>query len=452
MKKLIKSICFLLVTVCVSSMFIGCGGPSKNVLYVLSFKPEYNEIFEEVNEIFLAENPEIKSVDYKTVDTNNYNTVLTSRIQSKYLDVFTSEVTFMMQGNNAYMQPLTKKAYMDEIKEEYLTLGSFYDPSANVDPALYTLPIEQCANVVYYNKDIFSEYHLSVPTTWDEFINVLNVFKEAVEYPVVENGKALTKIECPIIFGGKSEWPTMTVLNSVVADVIEINQPDFFDEIKNYDQNTSIRFDNANWVEAFTKTQKIGEYAEATIYGLDYSFAATYFSIGNPVTKKMYPMMFDGTWVQSQIKADFEVGAFPLPATNTVVNENNKKNLAVKTGASLSVFNRSSKVEYAEKYLEIFFRDEIYSKFINFTKTPSVKKTVEQTDEVTNSIFDKTKYNFVEAYDSRMPRYFPLVSAAEVTSLMKGLVTPESVASALQQQVELNKVDWQKYTLLAHTK
>ncbi len=451
MKKLISSICFLLVTVCVSSMFIGCGGPSKNVLYVLSFKPEYNEIFEEVNEIFLSENPEIKSVDYKTVDTNNYNTVLTSRIQSKYLDVFTSEVTFMMQGNNAYMQPLAKKDYMDEIKDEYLTLGSFYDPSSQEDPKLYTLPIEQCANVVYYNKDIFEEYQLSVPTTWDEFINVLNVFKDAVEYPFVKDGKALTKIECPIIFGGKSEWPTMTVLNSVVADVIEINQPDFFDEIKNYDQNESVRFNNANWIEVFTKTQEIGEYAQSTIYGLDYSFAATYFSIGNPITNKKYPMMFDGTWVQSQINADFEVGAFALPA-RTTVGANEKKNLAVKTGASLSVFNGSNKTEYAEKYLEIFFRDEIYSKFINYTKTPSVKNTVEQTDALTNSIFDNTKYNFVDAYDSRMPRYFPLVSSSEVTSLMKGLITPESVANALQQQVELNKVDWQKYTLLTHSK
>ena len=30
-----------------------------------------------------------------------------------------------------------------------------------------------------YNKDLFDEYQVSVPTTWDEFLNVCEVFKEA---------------------------------------------------------------------------------------------------------------------------------------------------------------------------------------------------------------------------------------------------------------------------------
>ena len=446
MKKTVKFLCVILAFVLSAGSFTACGGASKDVLYVLSFKPEYNEIFSEVNEIFLRENPEIKSVDYKTVDTNNYNTVLTSRIQSGYLDVFTSEVTYMMQGNNAYMKPLEIKDYMNDIKDEYLTLGSLYDPATDGEPKLYTLPIEQCANVVFYNKTIFDEYGLTVPTTWNEFIEILNTFKNATEYPVVKDGKALTKIESPIIFGGKSEWPTMTILNGIVADIIG---EDFFDGIKNYDTDASIRFNNDAWVDVFNKTQTVGTYAKETIYGLDYAFASTYFSNGNPQSKKMYPMMLDGSWVQSQITADFEVGAFPLPAASTA---SSKKNVAVKTGASLSVYNASNKSEYAEKYIEIFFRDEIYTKFINYTKTPSVKKTVEQTDTLTKSIFDETKYNFVQAYDSRMPRYFPLVSSSEVTSLMKGLITPVEVANSLQRQVELNKVDWQKYTALSHTK
>lgn len=452
MKRSGKRLGAVLAVILSLASFGACGGPSKSVLYVLSFKPEYNEIFEEVNRIFLEENPAIKSVDYKAVDTNNYNTVFSSRIQSKYLDVFTSEITYMMQGTNSYMRPLTWKSYMDDIDERYLTYGSFYDPSVGGEPELLTLPLEQCACVVYYNKDIFEEYHLTEPTTWDEFLNILNVFADAAEYPVVEDGQAKTRIESPLIFGGKSEWPTMVVLNSVVADVIEVNCPDFFDELKNYDTDERIRFNTDEWVEAFTKVQQIGGYASSSIYGLDYSFAATYFSVGNPTTKKMYPMMIDGTWVQSQITADFNVGAFALPAVNNPVNGEGKKNLAVKTGTTLSVFNGTNKAEYAEKYIEIFFRDDIYEKFVGFAKTPSVKTTVEQVDPLVNDIFDDSKYTFVQAYDSRMPRYFPIASASEVTSLMKGNLTPQSVADALQQQVELNKKDWQKYTSLAHTK
>ena len=451
MKRLMSFLCGACLAASMLLSLAACGGSASDVLYVLSFKPEYNEIFEEVNEIFLAENPEIKSVDYKTVDTNDYNTMFTSRIQSGYLDVFTSEVTYMMQGTNNYMLPLEHRDYMDDIKDEYITQGSFYDPAAGGDVQLLTLPIEQVANVVYYNKDIFDEYGLEEPETWEEFEAVCNTFAEAAKYPVL--GK--TKIESPIIFGAKSEWPSMTILNSVVADVIEINQPGFFDGIVDYDTDESIRFNNENWLEVFEKLQKIGtEYVDDTIYGLDYTFAATYFSVGKQVgaDTKMYPMMINGTWVQSQIAGDFEVGAFALPAVSNPTNAEGKKNLAVKTGTTLSVFNGSKKQEAAQNYLEIFFRDEIYQKFADFAKTPSVKETVTQNDALINSIFDENKYTFVQAYDSRMPRYFPLVSAAEVTSLMKGDITPKTVADTLQTKVEENKDDWQKYTGLAHTK
>ena len=163
-------------------------------------------------------------------------------------------------------------------------------------------------------------------------------------------------------------------------------------------------------------------------------------------------MMIDGTWVGSQIEADFEVGAFALPAIENPTAANGKKNLAVKSGTTLSVYNGSNKKDYAQKYLEIFFRDEIYEKFVNFAKTPSVKTTVEQKDELVNSIFDAEKYNFVEAYDSRMPRYFPLISASEAVGVMKGTVNAANVLSTLDKSVKNSQKDWGKYTSLSHTK
>lgn len=457
MKLFGKFICGILMAAFALGTFSACGGPRKDTLYVLSFKPEYNEIFEEVNEIFLAENPEIKKVDYKAVDTNSYNNVFTSRIQSGYLDVFTSEVTYMMQGTNAYMEPLAHADYMDDIKDEFIELGSYYDPAAGGEPELLTLPLERVAYVVYYNKDIFEEYGFGEPTTWSEFIEICDAFAEAAQYPVLNK----TRIESPIILGLKSEWPAMNVLNSVAADVIDGQNPEFYEKVKACDVNSAIdfSFEDEYWKDVFAKVETIGEkYVTKETRGLDYSFAATYFSVGNPKnnggdTSKntMYPMMIDGTWVGSQIKADFEVGAFALPAID-VHGEGAKKNLAVKTGTTLSAFNRSNKKDYAQKYIEIFFRDEVYKKFVDFAKTPSVKSTVSQQDKLVNEIFDTEKYNFVEGYDSRMPRYFPLVSAAEVASLMKGDITVDSVARTLQKQVISTQKDWGKYTSLSHTK
>ena len=446
--KLKRVIVFLLCIVTFATGLSACGGgPSKDVLYILSYKPEYAEFFNEVNKVFLEENPEIKSVDLKSVDTNDYNTVLQSRLQSKYLDVFTSEVTYMMQGHNNYMLDLGREEYMDTINEKYITAGSFFDPDKDTESKLLTLPLEEAANVVFYNKTIFDEYNLTVPQTWSEFIDLCDLFAEYAQYPAP--GK--TKIASPIVFGGKSEWPSMVILNAIAADVVETGYPTFYEEIKNYDEYPSARFTDAVWIETFDKMQTVAEYIDKTLYGIDYSFASTYFSIGKKEhgVDKYYPMMIDGTWAYSQITGDFEVGIFALPALDEVQTQ---KNVAYKCGTTLSVYKESNKPELAKKYLEICFRKEVYEKFLELTKMPSVKTDAVQSDSLISTFFSNEEYRFVEAYDSRMPRYFPLVSASTAISLMRGRLTPSTVASELQEQIELSKPDWQKWTQLRHVK
>ena len=102
--------------------------------------------------------------------------------------------------------------------------------------------------------------------------------------------------------------------------------------------------------------------------------------------------------------------------------------------------------------LEICFRKEVYEKFLELTKMPSVKTDAVQSDSLISTFFSNEEYRFVEAYDSRMPRYFPLVSASTAISLMRGRLTPSTVASELQEQIELSKPDWQKWTQLRHVK
>lgn len=448
MKKMILKLMALILVFVSSFSLIGCGGVSKSTLYVLSYKPEYKEFFDYLNSVYLKENPEIKKIDYKAVDTNNYNTIFNSRVQSKYLDVFTSEVSFMMQGSSNYMKELSNRDYFSTMKQEYLDLGKLYDSNEGGEPKQLTVPMEFVGSVVFYNKDIFTEYGVHEPKSWTEFTALLSLFQENAKYPVT--GK--TKIEAPLIFGGKSEWPSMTILNSIVADTIELNDTDFFDRIKNYDTDSSVRFNNPNWVSVFNKIKDIAGFIPALQYGLDYAYAPSYFTTGNVETKKMYPMMIDGSWSYSQIDAQFEVGAFVLPSEENCVNQDGKKNFATKPGMTMSVFKQTNKAEAAEKYIELMFRPDIYAKFLQLTKMPSVLKDVNQKDAFITNLFDESKYSFVTMYDSRMPRYMPLPSASELISLMKGKTTAADVANNLQEQVELSKKDWQKYVHLSHTK
>ena len=445
MKKLLSILSFVLL-LAILPCLTSCGGSSDDTLYVLSFKPEYNEFFNYVNEIFLKENPSIKKVDYKAVDTANFNTVFDSRISSGYLDVFTSQVIYMMQGSANYMEELDMEYYRGILKDQYLEAGSYYDEAVDSAEHLLTLPLEDVATGVFYNIDIFNAYNIQVPTTWSEFIAVCERFNELSKYP-----EGQYEIECPIILGGKEEWPAKNIVNALIGDTVLARDEDWCQSFANYDNDQTLRVNTTEWVSALNRLTDISKYISHYCYGLSYSSTPSYFANGRRIgnTTSYYPMMIDGSWSYASIDSEMNIGFFPLPCQDTAEE---KPNMPCKCGTSLSVFKNSNKKELAKKYLEICFRKEVYEQFLTLTKMPSVVKDLEQDNELISSIFDSTKYNFVDVYDSAMPRYMPIISPSDVIAIMKGTFTAKEVLDQLQHQVDLSKEDWYQYTRLRHRK
>ena len=61
------------------------------------------------------------------------------------------------------------------------TVSRFCDNSLNAfryQDGVYALPLEQTVQMLFYRKDIFEELNISVPTTWDEFTEVLTVLQK----------------------------------------------------------------------------------------------------------------------------------------------------------------------------------------------------------------------------------------------------------------------------------
>ncbi len=61
------------------------------------------------------------------------------------------------------------------------TVSRFCDDALNgfyYQGGVYALPLEQTVQMLFYRKDIFEELKLSVPTTWDEFTEVLTVLQK----------------------------------------------------------------------------------------------------------------------------------------------------------------------------------------------------------------------------------------------------------------------------------
>lgn len=57
------------------------------------------------------------------------------------------------------------------------------------DDGVYGLPLKQWAGVLYCNKDIFDEYDLEIPETWDDLMNCVEVFRSNDVTPMVLGAK-----------------------------------------------------------------------------------------------------------------------------------------------------------------------------------------------------------------------------------------------------------------------
>ena len=70
--------------------------------------------------------------------------------------------------------------YTEEQVADFIE-GYYAEGSAFGDGAMYTLPFSKSTEVLYYNKTLFEEEEIEVPTTWEEMAEVCRVLK--LRYP-----------------------------------------------------------------------------------------------------------------------------------------------------------------------------------------------------------------------------------------------------------------------------
>lgn len=449
--KFVAMICALIL--CIGSMS-ACASDTRTPLYVLHFKTEYSEYYDWFNDYFEEKYPDVR-VEYTAVPTSDFNSAFDSRVQSGMLDVFGAQPSTMLQGIYAYMEPLEHMDVMDDYQEQYLKMGQMYNEELGESEQL-TMPLDYVGCVVFYNKDMFEEYGWEIPTTYSGFIALCEEICAASQDAVGQIGKTKIAQNAPLLMGGKDQWPLFSVLDAVEGQVVQGTYPGFYDRLKTenytnlaeYQAIADLQFDSDVWVETYTKTQEIGEYFQSTFSGLAYDSAPRYFAKGDGITKEYYPMMIDGSWSYGDIMnkdPDFEVGMFVLPATE---DPEKNDNFAYKGGVSFSVFKESQNKDIAQAYIELHLSDEAYTKYLEYTRLPSVLTTIEQQDEAVNELFDSSKYDFVPMYDSAVIKYMPIPSAYELMSLIQKNTTPNQLASDVQGRVEADFDKWYEFKSL----
>lgn len=293
------------------------------------------------------------TVQVSAVQNAQVDTVRNTRSQAKSLDI-TEVQPFNGAANPSYLKGQPPNSFGQLIAaHQFLDLTDHgfvknYDAAAvdkvgRVGGKVYAVPSgRSISNGVYYNKAVFAEYHLSVPTTWSQFLKVCRTLKS----------HGVT----PLMIGGKDGWPAGQPLTDILQSLYPTEAAR-----RNLDKGLwtgSAKYTDPVNVEALTKEKTLYAYAQPDFTGTSYLSAPGRFAAGKAA------MTADGSWSAPTIKEanpKLDFGYFPLPGSD---NAADNAQWGGKYEVGWSVLSSSPHHDAALKWLAFYSEPANYTKFV----------------------------------------------------------------------------------------
>lgn len=164
------------------------------------------------------------------------------------------------------------------------------DPWTAADGKIYAVPFAAVSQVIYYNKTIFADNGIEVPTTWEDFITVCQTLKD----------KGIT----PLANGIASNWD---VLECVLLGMVPNYIP--FESRAAYETGEK-KMNDEVWKKLYADFAQLAPYLPEGFESIDNDNANTYFGLGQSA------MLIDGSWSCGPLNDDYdiEVGTMAVPA------------------------------------------------------------------------------------------------------------------------------------------
>ncbi|MGI0519467.1 extracellular solute-binding protein [Microbacterium maritypicum] len=279
-----------------------------------------------------------------------------------------------------------------------------------VDDAQYGLPVGMQSKLFFYNKDVFEDLGLEVPTTWDEFIDVLEKIQDA----------GLTPIE----YGAQEQW-------TIAHYVGTLNQRVVDPEVFAADQDPAKgEFTDEGYVEALERFQELAEYMNDDLTAVGHEVARNAWIAGEA------PIMYmQSAEVGYFGDAAFEYGTFNFPEV-----AGGKGDPEELTGApeGFGISKTTKHPEEAERFLEFLLSKESGIAYAEQAgELSAVVGAVDDADvpeiskELAQGIVDASAMTtwLDNAYDPQIVQAY----LSETQLMLSGQQTPEGVMSAVQE-------------------
>jgi raffinose/stachyose/melibiose transport system substrate-binding protein len=249
-----------------------------------------------------------------------------------------------MWGNISQLGPLVKNNALAEFSREEVADLGFIDAALDgfsIDGKLYGLPRNSDFWNMFYNKKIFADNGINVPTTEAELIDVI--------------GKLSAKKIVPIALAGREPW-----VNGIWFDTMLQRSSGNWDLAHNGMDGKASLNDPATAAAATAMQQWVdaGAFGKGFL-NLDYNAARNMFGQGKAA---MYMMgqwemgMASDTNLSEEVRSN--IGAFSLPGGA----QGKQTDLPAWFGGGYSVSNSSANKDAAKAFLKWMFKPENWAK------------------------------------------------------------------------------------------
>ncbi len=200
---------------------------------------------------------------------------------------------------------------------------------------------------IFYNKADFAKYHVTVPTTWDQFMTVLKTLTADHVTPLWLGAG-----------GGASIYVQNFLTEALMASLWLSHVPGA--NITTDLQTGAATWDNPYFIQAMTDEATIGKYLEPDYTGVSWE------GMPGAFAENKAAMLFDGSWdlaTVQQANPKLQVGSFPLPGSN-IASQNQT---LLKADLTFEVLKHAHNMAAALKYMAFFASKPIYEQYVDIT-------------------------------------------------------------------------------------
>ena len=227
-------------------------------LKVWSWRTEDIEKYNTIFDVYEKQNSGV-TIEFEAFQNTEYNQILTTGLAgSDGPDIPMVRSYGQLQPNieAGQLEPIDGKVEgLEDIAPSVLsgTVGK-------KDSKTYAVPLATQTLQMFYNKDIFEENGLTVPTTWDDFINL--------------NDALVDKGVTPMALGAKDSW-----MLPIFADIIgsaRYGGSEFEEKVL----DGSANFEDPDYIASLQLVADMQKYMTADVVGVSYTDSQIQFTSG----------------------------------------------------------------------------------------------------------------------------------------------------------------------------